>query len=360
MDLEKFWLGNVNEKGDVDQEGYDEETLQTLNTKVQGLKQKLVDERVVDENDTQPQDTDGDDMPVEKEATAVDYSHENEAVEDDTTAEELEERERNYRRAELAFINSTRGGPSTEVAKRKIDDDYDDEESESEEKAHQGEEQKLATALEPAGTDTAGPRTQQENASAHASASAASNAAGQPQPPAPPSGQASSQAAAGPSVSLEPASAAAGEGQPPPPPPPEPPSKADSIRKHGLLLFSEMFLFPAIQPRIARSRCSPTGPRALLPAAADGAAAGRTRRCTGTARWSTRATTRSGARSGPRAGGGREREREGDEALWVRVRVVGAAPRGGGGGGSADAARAWRPARREPASGGAFLWRRRL
>ena len=316
MDLEKFWLGNVNEKGDVDQEGYDEETLQTLNTKVQGLKQKLVDERVVDENDTQPQDTDGDDMPVEKEATAVDYSHENEAVEDDTTAEELEERERNYRRAELAFINSTRGGPSTEAAKRKIDDDYDDEESESEEKAHQGEEQKLATALEPAGTDTAGPRTQQENASAHASASAASNAAGQPQPPAPPSGQASSQAAAGPSVSLEPASAAAGEGQPPPPPPPEPPSKADSIRKHGLLLFSEMFLFPAIQPRIARSRCSPTGPLApFCPRRLTGRRQGEqgaARAQQGGAPERRRGAVRAAVQGRE---GGREREREGDEAL---------------------------------------------
>ena len=236
MDLEKFWLGNVNEKGDVDQEGYDKETLEIVNTKVSCLKQKLVD-GVVDENDTQPQEADEDELPLEKEATAVDYSHENETVEDDTPLEEIEERERNYRRAELAFQNSVRGGPSTEVAKRVIDDDYDDEESESEDKAAPGQ-QKGPSAPDP-------PDAQANNAPA------SGQAPGQPAAPIQPASQVPSQATDGHPASAEapiPPDTSASESQQ------EQPAKSDSIRKHGLLLFSEMFLFPSIQPRIARTR----------------------------------------------------------------------------------------------------------
>jgi hypothetical protein len=245
MDLEKFWLGNVNEKGDVDQEGYDEETLQIVNTKASGLKNKLVD-GVVDERDTQPQIADDDDVPVEKEATAVDYSHEVEAVDDDTTAAELEERARNYRRAELAFQNSTRGGPNTGAAKRKIDDDYDDEDSDDEAKpsAQTNEPQSSAANNVPRSDD---------------GASALSQASAQEIKPAISHDESSinhaaHQASAGASGAMlvepaMPADAAAAPQQQQ-----EQPPKTDSIRKHGLLLFSEMFLFPSIQPRIARTR----------------------------------------------------------------------------------------------------------
>jgi hypothetical protein len=217
MDLDKFWLGNVNEKGDVDQEGYDEETLEIVNTKVSSLKQKLVD-GVVDERDTQPQDTGDDELPVEKEATAVDYSHENEAVEDDTAVEELEERERNYRRAELAFQNSTRGQISETSSKRVVNDDYDDEESGGEEKASQ-------PVAEPQAPPTANSLPTDVGADK------------------------------APEISVVAAPAVAVAA------PPEQAPKTDSIRKHGLLLFSEMFLFPSIQPRIARTRYGHSPPQ---------------------------------------------------------------------------------------------------
>jgi hypothetical protein len=216
MDLDKFWLGNVNEKGDVDQEGYDEETLEIVNTKVSSLKQKLVD-GVVDEKDTQPQDTDEDDVPVEKEATAVDYSHEKEAVEDDTALEEREERERNYRRAELAFQNSTRGQISETTSKRVVHDDYDEEESGGEEKAAPVADPQVPPAENTLPTDAGAEIAPETSVSAEAT---------------------------------KPAPVAAVSSQP------EQVPKTDSIRKHGLLLFSEMFLFPSIQPRIARTRYS--------------------------------------------------------------------------------------------------------
>ena len=242
MDLEKFWLGNVNEKGDVDQEGYDEETLQIVNTKASGLKNKLVD-GVVDENDTRPQNTDDDDIPVEKESSAVDYSHENEAVEDDTAPEELEERKRNYRRAELAFQNSTRGGPSADVAKRKIDDDYDDEESEDEAKAT------LQSNELPSSTRNDMPKSDSDTVSALTPATSQTfNQTGFQNV----SLQSASRAGSEPtgSMQVEQSGSADHTAQQPQ----EQPSKSDSIRKHGLLLFSEMFLFPSIQPRIARTR----------------------------------------------------------------------------------------------------------
>jgi hypothetical protein len=204
MDLEKFWLGNVNEKGDVDQDGYDAETLQIVNTKVSCLKEKLVD-GVVDEKDTQPQDTDADDVPLQKSADAIDYYHEVDTAEDDAAAADLAESERNYKRAQLAFQSSTISEKAAETSKRAIDEDYDDESGEEE--------------AQPAKVEQHAPAVVQPEVvpaeQAPAEASSQSNESG---------------------------------------PQAEQKPKTDAVRKHGLLLFSEMFLFPSIQPRIARAR----------------------------------------------------------------------------------------------------------
>ena len=87
MDLEKFWLGNVNERGEVDQEGYDEETKDGL---LRTTKNEKLTSDAVDERDTKNAD---DDLPVDaipKAATAVDYSREEEAVEDNEPANSSE------------------------------------------------------------------------------------------------------------------------------------------------------------------------------------------------------------------------------------------------------------------------------
>ena len=79
MDLEKFWLGNVNERGEVDQEGYDEETKDGL---LRTTKDEKLTRDALDERDTKNVD---DDLPVDavpKAANAVDYSREEEAIED--------------------------------------------------------------------------------------------------------------------------------------------------------------------------------------------------------------------------------------------------------------------------------------
>jgi hypothetical protein len=83
MDLEKFWLGNVNERGEVDQEGYDEETKDGL---LRTTRNEKLTSEALDEKDTRRVD---EDLPVDavpKAVDAVDYSREEEAVEDNEPA----------------------------------------------------------------------------------------------------------------------------------------------------------------------------------------------------------------------------------------------------------------------------------
>jgi hypothetical protein len=73
----------VNERGEVDQEGYDEETKDGL---LRTTKNEKLTSEAVDESDTRRVD---DDLPVDavpKAANAIDYSREEEAIEDNEPA----------------------------------------------------------------------------------------------------------------------------------------------------------------------------------------------------------------------------------------------------------------------------------
>ena len=241
MELEKFWLGNVNEKGEVDQEGYDEETIRIVNEKGSSLKGKLdvAEDGMVTEAAPSAED---DDAPIQKAADAVDYSHEVETAGDEARAgDDTREDERNFRRAEQAF-QATQQQAVLTARRAAVDDDYDDEEP------HQGEAADSASALQAstasqADTTTLGASIQPQGSTGVASEPAPTRI---PRPTAVPP-----QAA----PPLQPAQDA-GMGQAvEAPAAQQPQSKGDSIRKHGLLLFSEMFLGPSLQPRIQKTRC---------------------------------------------------------------------------------------------------------
>lgn len=85
MDLEKFWLGNVDERGEIDKEqGYDDDEKDGLlrTTKNEGLTKGAVN----DEDTRRDQDDEFAVDTVAKAQEAVDYSQEEEAVVDDAQA----------------------------------------------------------------------------------------------------------------------------------------------------------------------------------------------------------------------------------------------------------------------------------
>eukprot|EP00961_Rhodomonas_salina_P120174 1617112-Rhodomonas_salina.2 len=125
MDLEKFWLGNVNERGEIDQEGYDEDTKDGL---LRTTKNENLVKSAVSEQDTAAARGDEDfEMPantVVKSKDAQDYSKEEEVADDDEPSA-----------YHVQMAQKLLEGKKAAAAKSKVDDDYDeyDEEEEEEE-----------------------------------------------------------------------------------------------------------------------------------------------------------------------------------------------------------------------------------
>eukprot|EP00802_Teleaulax_amphioxeia_P017419 Tamp_17575.p1 GENE.Tamp_17575~~Tamp_17575.p1 ORF type:complete len:297 (+),score=111.24 Tamp_17575:185-1075(+) len=123
--LDKIFLGNVNEKGELDQEGYDQETKTGLTKAVREDKGSIVG-NVVTADDTKVAEDDG---TIPKAPEAIDYSREQEAIDD-------EEDKANDIYAEKAkrMLEQHLQKQAAPSAARKTDDDYDeyDEEEEAE------------------------------------------------------------------------------------------------------------------------------------------------------------------------------------------------------------------------------------
>jgi len=218
-DLDKFWLGNVNEQGEVDQEGYDSDTKSQL---LKTTRDEKLTGNSVNANDTTGGDQDFQ-MPanaVAKSKDAVDYTDEKEAAEDDAGNDKYVERAK-------ALLN--RAAPAAAQAVRRTDDDYDDEEEE-EEDAQPGS----SSAKPPAPA-----QPEEPPAAAHARMDADEGQA----PAAAPGAEAGGGASA-----KERRRNLAG------------PAKADpwatqvNLRKNGMLMLSEMYDGPVKMPRMIRGR----------------------------------------------------------------------------------------------------------
>ena len=223
-DLDKFWLGNVDEKGEVDQEGYDSDTKEQL---LKTTRDEKLTGNSVNANDTAGGDQDFQ-MPansVAKSKDAVDYSEEREAAEDDASNDKFVERAK-------ALLNRT--APSAAQSVRRTDDDYDDEEEE-EEDAQPGS----SSAKPPA------PAAQPEGGEPPAAAHARMDADEGQAPAAAPG--AAGEVGGGASAKERRRSLAG-------------PAKADpwatqvNLRKNGMLMLSEMYDGPVKMPRMIRGR----------------------------------------------------------------------------------------------------------
>lgn len=221
-ELDKFWLGNVNEKGEVDQEGYDDDTKEGL--------LKTTREEKLSSNSVNATDTTGGDedfqMPVNsvvKSKNAVDYTDEQEAAEDDASNDKYVERAK-------ALLNRT--APAAAQSVRRTDDDYDDEEEEDEQAPGSSSAKPPAPAAAPPGDPSA---------AAHAHVDAAEGQA----PAAVPG--AAGDVGGGASAKDRRRNVAG-------------PQKVDpwatqvNLRKNGMLMLSEMYDGPVKMPRMIRGR----------------------------------------------------------------------------------------------------------
>ena len=115
MSLELFFQGNVNEQGELDQEGYDEGTKAGLTLATTRDKDTIVGNAVTAE-DTRAVDDDG---TIPKLPDAVDFRDEQEAADDDDdTANDV------YAEKAKRMLQTQPAAPA--AAARKTDDDYDE------------------------------------------------------------------------------------------------------------------------------------------------------------------------------------------------------------------------------------------
>ena len=233
QDLDKFWLGNVDKNWEVEEDqGYEEEEKEGL---LKTTAESKLTRDAVDEGDVRA--ARDDDMAIDtvkKSADAVDFSEEQEVAEDldpapATTSDY-------YYKQGLRQLEGKGAASSSSLAKqpaapsmRKVDDDYDEDDEEEE-----GDASGAATSKE-AGAEAGG---------AAAGAGAVAGAAG---------GEALEEDESAREQregreeweKKQAADAAAAEANRP---------NTARLRKHGLLLLSEMFVGPSSVQRIARKR----------------------------------------------------------------------------------------------------------
>ena len=210
--LEKIWLGNINEKFEVDQDGYDEDTVNGLVRTTRQEKSTIVGDAITEQDTAVTDDADY----IPKAANAIDFSKETEVAE-----EEEDTSKTDVYVAKAKSLALSQG--SAQQSTRKVDDDYDEEEEEgegqAEEKADKKDQDKEAKQ------DAKSLEEQEQADEEHQKSKEDKGAA--PQAP-------KSQAGVIQAELIHATEA--------------------SLRKNGLLLLSQMYIGPSIPVRMSKNR----------------------------------------------------------------------------------------------------------
>ena len=210
--LEKIWLGNINEKFEVDQDGYDEDTVNGLVRTTRQEKSTIVGDAITEQDTAVTDDADY----IPKAANAIDFSKETEVAEEEEDTSKTDV----YVAKAKSFALSQ---GSAQQSTRKVDDDYDEEEEEgegqAEEKADKKDQDKEAKQ------DAKSLEEQEQADEEHQKSKEDKGAA--PQAP-------KSQAGVIQAELIHATEA--------------------SLRKNGLLLLSQMYIGPSIPVRMSKNR----------------------------------------------------------------------------------------------------------